>query len=101
MSRKKKTQRRNYGATFRARAIKLAQQSERSVSHVARELGIAEKTLLGWVRQASDRAAEARAPALETSEKEELEALRKENARLREETEVLKKAATYFANQSH
>lgn len=45
----KKRQRKVYSQTFKARAIKLAQHSDRSVSQVARELGIAEKTLLGWV----------------------------------------------------
>jgi len=46
----KKQQRKQYSATFKDRAVKLSQQSDSSVSQVARELGVAEK--LGWVRRA-------------------------------------------------
>ena len=95
----KKRQRKIYSQTFKARALKLAQQSDRSVSQVARELGVAEKTLLGWVRTANDRD-QAGEVAVTASEKDELKTLRGENSRLREEIEILKKAATYFANQS-
>jgi len=95
----KKRQRKVYSQTFKARAIKLAQHSDRSVSQVARELGIAEKTLLGWVRTASD-GDQAESASLPASEKDELKALRSEASRLREEVEILKKAATYFANRS-
>jgi transposase len=69
------------------------------VSQVARELGIAEKTLLSWVRTEKDRQ-EAGEAVLNASEKDELKTLRSENDRLREEVAILKKAATYFANQS-
>jgi transposase len=96
---KKKRQRTIYSETFKARAITLAQQSDRSVSQVARELGIAEKTLLSWVRTEKDRQ-EAGEAVLNASEKDELKTLRSENDRLREEVAILKKAATYFANQS-
>lgn len=99
MSRKTKAQRKNYSSTFKERAIRLAQQSDSSTSQVARELGIPEKSLLAWVRQANaeaDRGAE----VLAANEKEELKSLRRENARLKEEAEILKKAAIYFGNQS-
>lgn len=94
----KKRQRKTYSQTFKARAIKLAQQSDRSVSQVARELGVAEKTLLGWVRTANDH--DQVVDGVTASEKDELKTLRGENSRLREEVEILKKAATYFANRS-
>lgn len=96
---KNKRRRTIYSETFKARAITLARQSDGSVSQVARELGIAEKTLLSWVRAARDRQ-EAGDAVLSASEKDELKALRSENDQLREEVAILKKAATYFANQS-
>ena len=95
---RKKPNRIQYSETFKARAVKLANQSERSVSEVARELGIAEKTLLGWVNRAREQQASDEQSAT-ASEKEELKVLRSEVRRLREEAEIFKKAAIYFANQ--
>ena len=97
MSKKKKGERKVYSETFKARALRLVAQSERSTSHIARELGIAEKTLLGWTRAARQREQTGEAQ-LSANEKDELKTLRKTVRRLEEETEILKKAATYFAN---
>lgn len=96
---RKKRERKQYSETFKARAVKLASTSSSSVSKVARELGVAEKTLHCWVR-ADAVAQEVGIERLTASEKEELKALRAENKRLRDDAEILKKAATYFANQS-
>ena len=95
----KKRERKQYSETFKARAVKLANASSSSVSKVAQELGVAEKTLHGWVR-AEVVAQDAGIERLNASEKDELKALRAENKRLRDDAEFLKKAATYFANQS-
>jgi transposase len=52
-----------------------------------------------WVRQ-SDRDAGRRSDGLTTDEKGELQRLRRENATLREEREILKKAAAWFARET-
>lgn len=96
---KSKQPRKTYSETFKARAVGLARQSDRAVSQVARELGVSEKTLLSWVRTAKVRE-DAGEVSLRDTEKDELKHLRNETARLREEVAILKKAATYFANQS-
>jgi transposase len=77
---------------FKAEAVQLARSSpERSIRQLAYELGIADQTLRNWINQAQiDRGERER---LTTEEREELRRLRKGNRILREELEILKKAA--------
>jgi transposase len=71
---------------------------------VARGIGVSDKTLWNWVqatREAEGQANEQHAgPKVTMSEREELRQLRRENALLREEREILKKAAAFFAKES-
>jgi len=97
MPRKKSKTRASYSATFKARAVKLARASKKSGSHVARELGISEKTLLAWL-QASRAADEVDERHAATQGSEELQLLRQKTARLQEEVDILRKATAYFCN---
>jgi transposase len=85
-----------YSAEFKENAVKRATESS-NVAETARELGIKENTLYNWVYQHSraDQAARNDAPLYD-----ELKRLKKENARLMEERDLLKKAAAYFARES-
>jgi len=90
-----------YPAEFRQEAVRLALVSDESRAAVARRLGINETTLRNWV--ADHLAEEARGSdplAIAVSEREELRQLRKENAELRTEREILRKAAAYFAQET-
>ncbi len=81
-----------YTQEFKAEAVQLARSSpERSIRQLAYELGIADQTLGNWIRQAQIDRGERE--GLSTEEREELRRLRKENRILREEREILKKAA--------
>ena len=89
-----------YPPEFRARAVELVQTSGKSIAQVARELGVSGQGLREWIRQAERDAGRGRPNDLTTDEKAELQRLRRENHVLREEREILKKAAAFFAKES-
>ena len=82
-----------YDEEFRREAVKLVLEGGVKTSRASRDLGVSEATLSKWVTQA--RGEEPR--PLSESETEELKRLRKENAQLRMERDILKKATAYFA----
>ena len=82
---------------FRARALELYRESEgRTISDVARELGLGTETFRKWVRQDEADRGE-RDDRLTTKESEELTRLRRENAELKRTNEILKAASSFFA----
>jgi transposase len=81
------------------RQHELVRSSARAIAQIARELGIAHGTLSAWVKQA-ELDAGLRSDGLTTAEREELRRLRRENRILREEREILKKAAAFFARET-
>ena len=92
--------RREFNAEFRAETIRLVRAGKRTVSAVARERGIGQQTLSRWMKQGD--IDEGRGPegSLTTAEREELQRLRRENKRLQEERDILKKATAFFARES-
>ena len=87
-----------YPEQFRREAVELARKSGRPMSEIAKDLGVTEQSLRNWVRQADVDAG--RAHGLSSEEKEELRRLRREVRVLREEREILKKAAAFFATET-
>ncbi len=91
---------RKYTPEFRAEAVRLVQVGDKSLLQVGRELGVSHQTLWSWVHQAEVDAGKGEPEELTTSEREELRRLRREVAQLREDREILKKAAAFFAKES-
>ncbi len=93
---------RKYTGEFREAAVKQVIDGGRGISAVARSLEMSSKTLANWVYRArKGQALLKRKPLQPASELEaEVSRLRQENARLRLEKEILKKAAAYFAKES-
>ena len=90
--------RRSFTDEFKRDAVALVIDEGRRVIDVARGLGVGEGTLGNWVRQARiDRGERA---GLTTSERTELAELRKENARLRMERDLLKRATAFWVKES-
>ena len=87
-----------YPAEFRTRVVELF-RSGRTLASLAREFNISKNSVRNWVRQA-DLDAGNRQDGLTTDERQELARLRRENARLREERDILEKAAAWFAQES-
>ena len=74
-------------------------RSGRKFREVAEALGVSEQSLRIWAKQeALDR--RERDDGLTSGEREELRALRRENARLRQERDLLKRAAAFFARET-
>ena len=90
--------RRAYPAEFRQELVQLV-RSGRSPEELAREFEPSAQAIRNWVAQA-DRDAGRRTDGLTTDERLELHELRRDNARLREEREILKKAAAWFARET-
>jgi transposase len=89
---------RKYPAEFKERAVKLAIESDQPIAQTARDLGVNENTLHTWIGT-YHRSGRQEKEVQDNHLYEELKRLRKENARLKEERDILKKAAAYFAQQ--
>ena len=74
-------------------AVQLATMPGANITQIARILGISDGRVRVWIRQSREQ----ESTALTSTEKNELERLRKENRRLREEKEILEKATVFFA----
>jgi len=87
-----------YPPEFRREAVAMV-RSGRSVKEVAGALGMTEQSLRNWVKQEQlDR--HERDDGLTSAEREELRQLRRENARLKQERDLLKRAAAFFARET-
>lgn len=87
-----------YPEEFRSEAVALYRSSDRSRAEVAKSLGIADGSLAAWVKEV-ERAEQP--DALDADERAELARLRKENAELKLDREILRKAAAYFARETN
>jgi transposase len=90
--------RRSFTKEFKADAVSLVLDEDRSIADVARSLGIGETNLGNWVRQT--RIDRGERDGLTTSEKTELTELRREVKRLRMERELLKRATAFWVKES-
>ena len=96
-----KRKNRKYTREFKIEAIRLCEEDERPVAEVARQLGISPNNLYKWRAQFGEDGEEAfPGKGKLNSSDEELRRLRRENMRLREERDILKKAVIFFGNES-
>jgi transposase len=89
----------SYTKEFKLEALRMMRESDRPASEIAMELGIRRNQLYKWAEQfeAKAEAAFKGAGRPKVAEQSDLVTLKQENARLREEVEILKKATAYFA----
>ena len=80
---------------FRLEAVRLVRESDRSMKDIGAELGVSETTLRNWLRTVPSEKQSTAGRVL--SLEEQIRQLKKDNERLREEREILKKATAFFA----
>lgn len=90
----------NYTEEFRKSTAKLAIDSKQALSVTAEELGVHVTTLHGWVKKYYPASLHVKPASTNDAVLEELTQLRKENMRLKQERDILKKAAAYFASEA-
>ena len=88
----------HYSEEFREEAVRLVLESKSSIPQIARDLGVSVWTLRDWVKKHQERAGVSSPQRPETFE-EENRRLKRELAVLRQERDILKKAAAYFAKE--
>jgi transposase len=99
MDRKRPRPRRAFTVEFKAEIVELCQRGDRSIGQVARDFDLTETAVRQWIRQA-ERDGGMRSDGLTSSERDELAGLRRENRRLREDVEILRRATAFFAKET-
>jgi transposase len=99
MGKKKPRPRRSFTAEFKAEIVELCQRGDRSIGQVAKDFDLTETAVREWLKQA-ERDAGTGDGGLTSSEKDELAQLRRENRRLREDVEILKRATAFFVKET-
>ena len=92
--------RNNYSSEFRSSSIKLALESEQPISHTARNLGININTLHTWISNQSNSKESNNMVKNSECHFDEVRKLKKELSIVKQERDLLKKAAAYFAKES-
>jgi transposase len=87
-----------YPTEFREEAVRLARSSGKRTSEIPADLGISYESLRKWLKQ--HEVDGGNVPGVTSNERDELRRLRRENRILKEERDILRKAAAYFARET-
>ena len=96
----KPRRRRSFTPEFKAEIVELCQRGDRSVGQVAKDFDLTETAVRDWVKQAERDSGTRQDGRLTSTERKELAELRRENRRLREDVEILKRATAFFAKET-
>ena len=99
-SNKPRRPRRAFTPEFKAEIVEQCQRGDRSIGQVAKDFDLTETAVREWVRQAGRDAGTRDDDGLTSDERRELSELRRENQRLREDVEILKRATAFFAKET-
>lgn len=92
--------RRKYDPEFREGAVRIVRETGKSIAEVARDLDIHPGTLGNWVKKDQAGRGETTGGAVDADERAELARLRKENAELRMERDVLKRSVVLWVKEA-
>jgi transposase len=99
MAKKRARPRRSFTPQFKAEIVELCQRGDRTLRQVSLDFDLTETAVREWVKQA-DLDTGARTDGLTSAERDELAQLRRENRRLREDVDILKRATAFFAKET-
>ena len=88
-----------YSREFKIEALRQLETSTRPATELAAELGIRPNLLYKWREQLSKDVVSSKLGRPKKEDQSELTTLRQENKRLKEDLDILKKAAAYFAKE--
>jgi transposase len=100
MARKKPRPRRSFTPEFKADIVRRCRVGDRTVGQVAKDFDLTETAVREWVKQAERDNGSRADGGLTSGEREELAQLRRDNRRLREDVEILKRATAFFAKET-
>ncbi|WP_207926314.1 transposase [Actinocrispum wychmicini] len=103
MGKKKRRPRRQFTPEFKAEIVELCRRGDRTVHQVVKDFDLTYSAVAHWIEQAypdPDAPTGPTREALTLAEKTELTALRQENARLKQDVEILKRATAFFAKET-
>lgn len=95
---KKRRKRRTFSDEFKADVVRMCRAE--SIVDVSRRMGLLEKSVRLWVKQAEIDAGNGPPEALTTADKDEIRRLQRELKRVTEERDILKKATAFFAREN-
>ena len=99
MAKKKKPRaRRSFTPEFKADIVEQCRKGDRSIGQVARDFDLTETAVREWCRQAD--VDDGQRPGSTSADQQELAQLRRENRRLREDVEILRRATAFFAKET-
>ena len=98
VGKKKPRPRRSFTPEFKAEIVELCRRGDRSMRQVAKDFDLTETAVRDWVKQAGADTGER--DGLTGDEREELARLRRENRRLREDVDILRRATAFFAKET-
>jgi transposase len=98
MERKTRRPRRSFTPEFKADIVERCRSGDRSISQVAKDFELTETAVRAWVKQAEIDGG--KRDGLTTEERRELAELKRENRRLRQDVEILKRATAFFAEET-
>lgn len=99
MGKKPRRPRRAFTPEFKAEIVAVCRRGDRTVGQVAKDFDLTETAVRDWVKQAGLDVG-TRSDGLTTAERDELAQLRRENRRLREDVDILKRATAFFAKET-
>ena len=99
--RKTRRERRTFNDEYRQQVLEQVRVGDKSVSQICRDLDLTESSVRKWIQADKTTNGIMTQNSLSETDQQELERLRVENKRLKTEREILKKAAVFFAKESH